>query len=46
MSESMGMGFPSGIKMAFYAVPVIPAVVGLVLIAVGVWVVVKYKNRD
>ncbi len=44
--EPMGLGFPSGIKMAFYVVPALPAVVGLVLIAVGVWVVVKFKNKD
>ena len=43
---SMGLGIPSGIKLAFYVVPALPAVVGLFLIAVGVWVVVKYKNKD
>ncbi len=45
-SGSFGLGAPTGIKMAFYAVPLIPAVVGVVLIALGIFIIVEFKNRD
>lgn len=36
---------PTGIQMAFYAIPILPAIVGLCLIAAGIWVVVKYRPK-
>lgn len=43
---STDLGFPAGIQAAFYAIPLIPAVVGLALIVTGIYIIVKYKHND
>ncbi len=39
-------GFPVGFQLAFYAIPAVVAIVGVALIAAGIYVICKFKNRD
>lgn len=46
MNFAVDMGVPAGIKMAFYAIVSVPAIIGVALICLGIYIVVKYKNKD
>lgn len=39
-----GLGFPSQIQNIFYAIAALPAILGVVLLAAGIYIVVKYRH--